>query len=153
MIYTLCPVHEEMDPSTWEAAAMVMGNSVRQWQASYNTTFRRRAVAGAVVAHPTFISNMARRNTQGGRVGVVGGEPEEEEEEDDEGGGAEEGDVDLGWRREPIQINSQPGRRRKKQKALVVAGSGHNHVAPRDGGNFLDPKKQEMRWGAIGGGW
>ena len=64
-----------MDPSTWEAAAMVMGNSVRQWQASYNTTFRRRAVA-----HPTFISNMARRNTQGGRVGVVGGEPEEEEE-------------------------------------------------------------------------
>jgi hypothetical protein len=142
-----------MDPSTWEAAAMVMGNSVRQWQASYNSTFRRRAVAGAVVAHPTFISNMAKRDRQrGGGGGALEGE-DEAIEEGVEGEGVEEEIEELGRRREPIQINSQPGRRRKKQKALVVAGSGHTHVAPRDGGNFLDPKKQEMRWGAIGGGW
>ena len=140
---------------------MVMGNSVRQWQASYNSTFRRRAVAGAVVAHPTFISNMAKRDRQrGGGGGALEGE-DEAIEEGVEGEGVEEEIEELGRRREPIQINSQPGRRNKRkmeQKATkatpsVAIGSGHTNAAQRDGGNFLDPKRQEMRWGGMDGGW
>ncbi len=87
-----------MDPSTWEGAAFVMGNSTTQWTASYNSTFKKRAVQGAVAVHTTFIANMASRgrDRDGG-----GGDGEDEEGRESR-------------RIAHILISSQPGRRRKK---------------------------------------
>jgi len=48
----------EMDRSTWEGAAFVMGNSTKQWQASYNPNHKRRAIQGAVGAHASFTSQL-----------------------------------------------------------------------------------------------
>jgi len=48
----------EMDRSTWEGAAFVMGNSTKQWQASYNPNHKKRAIQGAVGAHASFTSQL-----------------------------------------------------------------------------------------------
>lgn len=74
----------------------MMGNSTAQWTASYNSTFKRRAVQGAVAMHTTFIANMANRGRDGG-----GGDGQ------DDGGGSR--------RIVPIIISSQPGRRKRKK--------------------------------------
>jgi|LauGreDrversion4_1035100.scaffolds.fasta_scaffold10905_4 hypothetical protein len=38
-------------PDTWEGTGFVMGNTPRQWTASYNPSRRRRAAQRAVTAH------------------------------------------------------------------------------------------------------
>lgn len=128
----------EMDPSTWEAAAMVMGNSTKQWTASYNSTFRRRAVDGAVVAHPTFVTNMSKRG-RGGEA-EVGGADEEGDEE------APPTPATPARRVAPILINSEPGRRKKEEQPKRKGQK-------RSGGSFLDSRGQGMMWGSIGGTW
>jgi hypothetical protein len=137
-----------MDSSTWDAAALVMGNSVRQWQASYNTTFRNRAVEGAVATHPTFISNMARQVRQlgGGQRYDVEDEEMEEGGTEADGGGSERHQP-VG----PIIINCEPGRRKKKQR--VDSNQPPKSKSKRNGGSHLDPKGSSMLWGSIPGGW
>ena len=51
-------IYTEMDRSTWEGAAFVMGNSTKQWQASYNPNHKKRAIQGAVGAHSSFTSQL-----------------------------------------------------------------------------------------------
>jgi hypothetical protein len=51
---------------------------------------------------------------------------------------------------DPIMINCEPGRRRKKMRPAPPTTRAH---VERNGGNFLDPKKDGMRWGSIAGGW
>ena len=50
-----------MSPDTWEGAASVMGNSTRQWVASYNSVHRRRAMEKAINGHSTFTALMQQR--------------------------------------------------------------------------------------------
>jgi hypothetical protein len=47
-----------MHSSTWDGAATMMGNSTKQWKASYNPSNKRRAVQCAIDAHTTFASNV-----------------------------------------------------------------------------------------------
>ena len=51
-------IYIEMDRSTWEGAAFVIGNSTKQWQASYNPNHKKRAIQGAVGAHSSFTSQL-----------------------------------------------------------------------------------------------
>ena len=117
----------EVDPSMWEAAAFVMGNSVRHWKASYSPTLRKRAMQGAINSHSRFTAR------------VLGGEEEQQEEGGDEGGGEEGGEHEEGGEEgggeeeeegpppefhplhhqelvlpaTPILVSSRPGRKRR----------------------------------------
>ena len=48
---TLCARVTGQRPDTWEGVALVMGNSVAQWKASYNPSRKRRLAQAAVRAH------------------------------------------------------------------------------------------------------
>ena len=43
-------------PEHWDGAAAVMGNSVRQWDATYNPSKRSRQAQGAVAQHGACMS-------------------------------------------------------------------------------------------------
>lgn len=52
------------DPEHWDGAAAVMGNSVRQWKATYNPSRQRRLAQGAVKAHKACMDRIWR-NVEG----------------------------------------------------------------------------------------
>jgi len=45
-------------PDTWDGAALIMGNSVSQWFASYNPSRKRRLAQVAISHHSSYIANM-----------------------------------------------------------------------------------------------
>jgi hypothetical protein len=56
-----------MGTESWEAAAFVMGNSPKQWEASYNPLSRKRAIQGAVDTHGTFSNKVMKKGEAAGQ--------------------------------------------------------------------------------------
>ena len=65
-----------MDQSLWQGAASVMGNSPRQWAASYNPSSTNRSIQGAVVEHSTFQERI-REGTTGPHRSSPGTAPQQ----------------------------------------------------------------------------
>lgn len=108
----------EVDPTMWEAAAFVMGNSVRQWKATYSPTLRKRTMQRGISSYSRFTARVLGDEE--------GGEHEEggEEEGGEEGGGEEEEEgpppefhplhhQELVLPATPILVSSRPGRKRR----------------------------------------
>ena len=103
----------------WEAAAFVMGNSVRQWKATYSPTLRKRTMQRGISSYSRFTARVLGDEE--------GGEHEEggEEEGGEEGGGDEEEEegpppefhplhhLELVMPATPIMVSSRPGRKRR----------------------------------------
>ena len=47
-----------MPKETWDGASCAMGNSTKQWKASYNPSHKRREIQGAIIAHSSFASQV-----------------------------------------------------------------------------------------------
>ena len=47
-----------MDPSTWDGAAITMGNSTKTWRQSYAPTLKNRSVQGVVDGYSNFTSQI-----------------------------------------------------------------------------------------------
>jgi hypothetical protein len=47
-----------MDPSTWDGAAITMGNSTKTWRQSYAPTLKNRSVQGVVDVYSNFTSQV-----------------------------------------------------------------------------------------------
>ena len=58
-----------MDPSTWDGAAITMGNSIQTWKQSYAPTLKNRSVQGVVDGYSNFTSQVSG---SGGGGDVIG---------------------------------------------------------------------------------